>query len=181
MPTIEIPLSKKKLLLIVLGALLFMALGLTFILYPEPFTRRLLGSTLLVQLLGGVCLLLFALFGITAVQKLISKKIGLRIDEDGITDHSHANSVGLIPWRDIEGFDLVQVYSTKTIMVRVGNPDQYIQKADNIISRRAMFANHKMYGSPISLVANSLQISADDLYALAVSEHNRWKTQRAVS
>ena len=97
MTPIEIPLSKKKLVWILVGALAFMAMGLLFLFNPEPFTRRLLGSTFLVQVLGAVCLLFFALFGWVAIQKLGSSKMGLRIDEQGITDQSHANSVGLIP------------------------------------------------------------------------------------
>ena len=170
MTPIEIPLSKKKLVWILLGALGFMAMGLLFLLNPEPFTRRLLGSTFLVQVLGAVCLLFFALFGWVAIQKLGSSKMGLRIDEQGITDHSHANSVGLIPWRDITGFDLVQVYSTRIILVKTASPEAYIERARNVLAKKAMEANFKMYGTPVSLVANSLKISAEELYKLVSAE-----------
>ena len=173
MTPIEIPLSKKKLFWILLGAIAFMGAGLLFIFNPEPFTRRLLGSTILVQLLGTVCLLLFGLFGWVAMQKLGSRKMGLQIDEKGIIDNSHANSVGLIPWEDIAGFDMAEVYGTKFILVKTIDPERYIQRAKNRLSKKAMAANYKMYGTPVSLVANSLRISPEELLKLVTSEFQK--------
>ena len=173
MTPIEIPLSKKKLFWILLGALAFMTAGLLFILNPEPFTRRLLGSTILVQVLGGVCLLLFALFGWVAVQKMRSSKMGLRIDENGIEDHSHANSVGLIPWEDITGFSMAEVYSTKIILVITKDPETYIERARNVLSKKSMAASYKMYGTPVSLVANSLKISSEELFSIVTTEFQK--------
>lgn len=173
MAPIEIPLSKRKLLLILLGALLFMALGLLFILNPEPFTRRLLGSTFLVQVLGVVCLLVFALFGWTALQKIGSSKLGLRIDDQGITDHSHANSMGRIPWEDISAIEMAEVYSTKIILVKVKHPQTYLERAKNALAKKSLERNIKMFGTPVSLVANSLQISSDELFRLVQSAHKR--------
>jgi len=170
MSPIEIPLSKKKLLWVLLGAMAFMAVGLLFILNPEPFTRRLLGSTVLVQVLGLICLLLFALFGWVAIQKLGSSKMGLRIDENGITDHSHANSVGLIPWENITGFQTAEVFKTKIILVHTKTPEAYIEQAKNLFGKKAMASNHKMYGTPVTLVANSLKTTTDELFQLLVSE-----------
>jgi hypothetical protein len=42
-------------------------------------------------------------------------------------------------------------------------PEKYIERAKNIISKKAMKTNHKMYGSPLSITSISLKISFDNL------------------
>lgn len=49
-------------------------------------------------------------------------------------------------------------------MIEVSNPDVYINRQTNFIAKKAAAINHKMYGSPISITANSLKYSFDDLY-----------------
>jgi len=46
----------------------------------------------------------------------------------------------------------------------VSNPEEYINRHTNFIAKKAAAINHKMYGSPISIAANSLKYSFDDLY-----------------
>jgi len=77
------------------------------------------------------------------------------IGTDG--DNSNATSIGLIKWTDIIGITTSQVMSSKFIMIEVQNPEEYIAKAKNPISKRAMKANMKMYGSPITIISKSLK------------------------
>ena len=82
---------------------------------------------------------------------------------DGITDNSNATSIGLIEWDDITNIGTVQISSMKILMLET---DKYIERAKNRISKRAMKANHKIYGSPLSIISNSLKIKHGDLEKL---------------
>ncbi|WP_373400696.1 STM3941 family protein [Algoriphagus halophilus] len=102
----------------------------------------------------------------------------MTIDQDGITDNSNATSVGLIEWGDITDIGTVQVASTKILMLETDKPDKYIEQAKNGISKRAMKANHKMYGSPLSIISNSLKIKYDDLEKLIREEFEKRKKKK---
>jgi hypothetical protein len=97
----------------------------------------------------------------------------LRIDEKGITDHTNATSVGLIEWQDITGIQRLTIASSNILIIKTAKPDKYIQRATNSIAKRAMQANNKMYGSPLSIIASSLQIDFDDLESMIRTEFDK--------
>jgi hypothetical protein len=63
---------------------------------------------------AAIAAILFFGFGIFYfLRKLIDKKPGLIIDDNGIIDNSSAVSVGLIPWSDIEHISTTNVMKQK--------------------------------------------------------------------
>jgi hypothetical protein len=100
----------------------------------------------------------------------------LTIDENGITDNTNATSIGLIEWDDITGIDRVEIASSKILIIKTDKPNKYIDRARNGISKRAMKANNKMYGSPISIISSSLKMKFNELENLIESELKRRKT-----
>ncbi len=170
---IEIQLSKTKILLLLIGATIFVVLGILFIMNPEQFKNPLFRNPEAIRIAGIASVAFFGLCLIFIARKLFDKKVGLTIDQNGITDNSNSTSLGLIEWADITGIGTVQVDSTKILMLETDKPDKYIERAKNGFSKRAMKANYKMYGSPLSIISNSLKIKYDDLQKLIREEFEK--------
>ena len=176
---IEIPLSKTKILLLFTGSLVFVCLGIFFAYQPDIFTTSLINRPEYVRILGLLAVLLFGLCSIFLFRKLFDSKLGLVIDQQGITDNSSGTSVGLIEWKDIEGIDFLQIASTKFLLLSTSQPDKYISKAPNGLAKRAMKANNKLYGSPLCISSNALKIRFEELQKLVLEEFEKRKVSRS--
>jgi hypothetical protein len=51
-------------------------------------------------------------------------------------------------------------------MLQVKNPQHYIDRQTSLFKRKGMELNNKMYGMPLSITANGLKISFDNLLAI---------------
>jgi hypothetical protein len=171
--TIEIPLSKNKLILGLIGSILFIVLGIWFASEPENFVKPFLRNPGTVRIVGIAAVFFFGLCFVFISKKLFDKKVGLRIDPDGITDNSNATSVGLIEWADVKAIGTAQVASTKFLIIMTDKPEKYIDRAKNFIAKQALKANQSMYGSPVAIVSTSLKIKFDDLEKLIEEEFRK--------
>ncbi len=172
---IEIPLSKTKIVLLVLGALIFVIAGVFMILEPSTFITSRFRSENSIRIIGIVSVSFFGLCLILIVRKLFENKVGLIIDDNGITDNSNATSIGLIEWQDITGVEILQIASTKILLLITDKPDKYIDRAKGKMSKRVMKRNLTMYGTPLSIVSTSLKIKFNDLEELIVNELQKRK------
>lgn len=173
--TIEIPLSKTKIILLLMGAMAFVIAGILFLITPETFITLFRG-TATVQAAGIASIVFFGLCLFFLARKLFDNKPGLVIDRHGIIDNTSAFNVGLVEWTDITGIEVLQIASTKLMMVHTDKPDKYIARAKSALARRLMKTNHNMYGSPLSITASSLKIKFSDLERLLSAELNKRKT-----
>lgn len=169
MTEIQIPLSKTKIILSLIGALAFLVGGVWGVLDPERFATARYPKNI-IFIIGIIGILFFGLCAVFIASKVIRKKPGLIINDEGIIDNSNATSVGLIAWDDITGMKTLAIASSKIIVIETSNPEKYIERAKNMISKKAMKANNKMYGSPLSIISNALKIKFADLENL-VAEH----------
>ncbi|MFY7670789.1 STM3941 family protein [Tenacibaculum sp. MEBiC06402] len=160
---IEIEISKTKTILLFIGALLFVVAGAVFILMPERFINPIFKSSTIITIVGISSVIFFGLCVIFISRKLFKTKIGLIIDENGITDNTNATNVGLINWEDIIQIRTLEIASTKIMMLDTNKPEKYIDRAKNGITKRILKANYNMYGSPISITSNSLNVKYDEL------------------
>jgi hypothetical protein len=94
MNQIEIPLSKSKLFLGIGGSILFVILG--FFLITVIAGEQTPFNPMLIKGVGILSVVFFTITGIYSVRKISDKKIGLTLDETGITDNSSGVSVGFI-------------------------------------------------------------------------------------
>jgi hypothetical protein len=92
-------------------------------------------------------------------------KPGLIIDDQGITDDSNFMGVGFIPWSDITAVrEDANGFKQKLIVVIVKNPDVYINKSSQMrVSRQTQ---HKQFGSPIVIAANSLESNSQEIISI---------------
>lgn len=165
MDTIEIPLSKKKILLLTIGSFAFVFFGILFIINPEKFLSHLIRSEEFVRIAGIASVAFFGATGIYGIFKMQDKKVGLTISNEGIIDNTNATSIGLIKWKNIERIKKEQVMSTKFLLIFTNNQDEILNNVSGM-KRKLMSANAKMYGTPISITANTLKYDFDELEKL---------------
>jgi hypothetical protein len=170
---IEIQLSKIKIFILFLIAVIFVILGTLVLINPEQFVSRLFRNPGTLRIFGFLTVVFFGMCLIFLFKKLFDSKTGLIIDESGITDNSNSTSVGLIEWLDITGIRTIQIASTKILIIDTNKSEKYIKRATNAISKRAMKANHRMYGSPLSIISSSLKIKYGDLEQLIKMEFSK--------
>lgn len=173
---IEIPISKVKLVLLLLGMLLIIPMSYLMIVDPEKYSLAYRFNQ--PGLIRAIGILAFSMFGIIAVYlvfKLFDKKPGLIIDEQGIIDNSSGTSVGRIEWADITEIKTFNIMSNKSILLMTDQPEKYIDKAKNRIAKRAMISNHKMSKTPLSIPVVALKINHEDLKKLLMEHWGNYK------
>ena len=169
---IEIPLSKNKLTLMLISSLIFISLGLWFVIKPPTISNPIIGNPTLILTVGIAAILFFGLCAIFIAKKLPDKTPGLIINNQGVTDNSSGVSVGLIPWDDIKEINVTNVANQKFLMLVVKNPDEYINRQKGFIKKKAMQMNYKSYGSPISISANGLKCNFNELFRILQDKFN---------
>lgn len=160
---IEIPQSKKKILLLILGSLAFVVLGYCF--YFEIIPNDGNFNETFIKIVGIASMLFFGLTLLIGVNRMFKTKPGLIINEKGITDNSTATSVGFIPWRDITSVEPIKVVSTSFLIVHVKNPESYISKETNTLVKKSLQYNRKNHGSPIAIGSTTLAMKLQKIEA----------------
>lgn len=159
----EIPLSKSKLILMLSGALAFVAIGLWFVIAPPTIDNSYWGSPVKIAIAGYASIIFFGLCAFYLIRKLPDTKPGLIVDNEGLTDNSSGLSAGHILWSDIVNISVVEIHKQKLIMLHVKNPQDYIDRQTSLFKRKSMELNYKMYGTPLSITSNGLQTSFENL------------------
>lgn len=163
---IEIPLSKQKMYLMLFGSIIFVVIGTWLVVNPPKSNHPIFGNPMVI-LISGISAIIF--FGYTAFilfKKLPDNKPGLIINSEGIIDNSSGVSAGIVLWTDIIEISTANVMTQKFLMFIVKNPEEYINRQNGIVKRKAMEINYKTYGSPISISANTLDTNFEELYKL---------------
>lgn len=166
MQPISIPLSKTKIILLFAGALLFVVGGALLTIRAATFNNTLIQNIAVIRTVGIIAVLFFGLCAVYAARKFFSNQPGFVINDFGIVDNSGGISVGAIPWHDIQNINIMMAQRQKFIMIHVKNPEEYINKQSSFLKRKMMMMNHKLYGSPLAISANSLNTSFGALFNL---------------
>ncbi|WP_079240581.1 STM3941 family protein [Chryseobacterium indologenes] len=174
MNTIEIKSSKTKLILLVLGSLIFTILGVFFVVSPHKFASFIFRSVTIIRMVGIVAILFFGLCLIILIKSLLTKKFNLIINEKGIIDNSSYVSVGLIFWNDINSIKRIDVVSTKFLIINVKDPNKYLNKQSGI-KRKILERTNKIYGTPISISSATLSYNFDEFEKTISEFYNEYK------
>lgn len=169
---VVVPLGKLKLILVVLGSLIFVVLGVWLVsVDPNQLesSRRFASP----RIIGYLCIAFFGVCGLLGIRKLFDTKPGLVFSSKGIIDNSSVVAAGLIPWSEITGFSEYQVKSTKMLIIHVKEPEKYANRG-NKLKRALNSANMKLVGSPLSISSTSLGISYSELQKLAESSFKKY-------
>ena len=177
---IEIALSKSKLTKLLTFSILFLLGGIWMIL-SNPHTNNALFDNPIVKAIAGYGSVLMGILGIYFfTKKLLDKKPGLVLSEQGIYDNTSAFKFGLIPWSDITGVHEKSIQasiSSKQYFVTIVlvNPNEYISGEPNFLKRKLLAANYKTYGSPVHISTNGLMTNHEDLLKLISEYFEKYK------
>jgi hypothetical protein len=159
----------------IIGSFLFVLIGALFIYDPQGYTSTMFRSPAVLYVSGIASVCFFGACLLYGLYKITDTKVGLRLDSEGIHDNSNAASLGHIRWKDITGIRIVQVQSTKMLVISTSNDDEYINNASNFFVKHLAKLNKKWYGSPIVIPSVALTIDFDSLKHLV---ENSWRKFR---
>lgn len=160
---IEIALSKKKLIFMLIGAIAFVIIGLWFVIAPPAISNPFFGNPTRLFIMGIVAIVFFGLCAVYIALKIPDNKPGLIIDKTVLIDNSSGVAAGHILWSDIENISVIEIHQQKLILLEVKNPQDYIEKQTSGFKKKMMQINFNMYGTPLSITSNSLKIKFDEL------------------
>lgn len=162
--TDELIISKNywKLLLFALGALIFVYLGYRLVSDADSFISSKYRGTGFIIVAGIISIIFFGMIAILVITILINRKPAFIINSKGIIDHGSAIGGFLIRWEDIGRLQIKTIQKTKFIIVHVKNPQFYLTQA-GIFKRFWMNLNYKIYGTPIAITTNTMNISTEEL------------------
>jgi hypothetical protein len=173
---IQVPLSRVKISLLLLGSAGFVALAIALWpavdLLPDDAPWAFVMTMLLT-----VTVVFFGWCGLSAVWKFFDSAPGLIIDDQGIVDNSSGVSGGRIPWSEIKGVHVTTVQMQRFLTIEVRDPEKYIQRA-SFLKRQLVRLNARHFGGPIQISANTLKINFDEL--LNIVSHRLEKYRRGV-
>jgi hypothetical protein len=170
---IEIKLSKGKLIKMMIGCIIFIALGGWMVFDTPPDD-----PAIVVQIAGWASILFFGACLIFGIKKMADQRPGLIIDNAGIVDNSSGISGGFIPWSDIAEIRMLKTFNQKFLMLILNNPEEYINKQTSALKRKTIEINYKSYGSPVSISANALQCNFEELKNILDKKLSEYKTKK---
>ncbi len=163
MNQVEIYTSKKKSILMLIGSIIFIALGIWMLINANNFTGWKARNPILTQGIGVISIIFFG-FGIfVGIKRLIKTELALIIDSKGLNVNPKKSLSEYIEWKDILGFREIKIKSTRIIIIRVKNPDQWIEKEKSFFRRKLMQFNLNYYDSPFNISAAGLDIRYKEL------------------
>jgi hypothetical protein len=178
--TIEISLNKSKIVMMFLGALLFVGIGFWFVIDPPKIENSFWGDPTKLAIIGYASILFFGLCAYFFSRKLPDNKPGLIIDNTGLIDNSGGFSAGSILWSDIQEISVLQIQKQKMIMIYLKNPQDYIERQTSFLKRKGMQMNFRSYGTPVSISPTSLKTSFDELYQAITNKFHEKKSNTEI-
>lgn len=176
--TTEIALSKQKLTLLFGGALLLAGAAAWMAASPHMFIGNpFLRDPAYIRMFGILGTVFFAVLGFFLARKLGDQRPGLLTTTEGFTDNSSGLAVGAVLWADVLALEEVQMAGQKFVLVKLRDPNKYIEQHTNRFKKQLLQTNLKSYGSPIFISANTLQCSHAELATLLAT---RLAAHRAV-
>jgi hypothetical protein len=175
---IAIASNKAKLFLMTLGGFLSAAGGVLLFGFSDADGRY---SSIYVKGVSVLSVAFFGWCGLRAPFKLFDGSPGLVLDGEGIIDNASGLAVGRVEWREIHGVHLLSVSGQRFLAFLVDRPEDFLRRG-SFLSRVFSRMNYKMYGTPILISANALQVDFDELERQVQDfrrRHDRAQSQHA--
>jgi hypothetical protein len=167
--------SNFKILLMLIGAILFVIGGFLIILGPPSDSKP-----LIVIIIGGYGGIIFFGYGTyVLIRQLLSSKVGIKINNSGfIFDNTHPNDC-FLKWDEIEQIETIYVRKQKILNIYLTDPEAFIDRQENKLKKRIMRFNLDNYGTPVSISTNGLKIKHDQLKAILQTWIQKNKSTKA--
>lgn len=179
MDDIRIERSQRKLWLMFLAAIGFVALGIWLLwLSSAPLVEhQRLNQPWLLVIIAWSAILFLGSCVIAIAKKLRDRSPGLVISAKGIQDTPSAISFGLIRWSEISEIRECQMAGQRFVVVMKSSYDKLFSDAGPF-KRKLHAANIRLCGSPVSLCANPLTIDHASLLQLLQAQFAKYQAAK---
>lgn len=179
---IRISLHKSRLVMMLLGALVFVGVGTLILVLAvtqaAPLRVPQVFITVFFGILGLVSVGFFGWCVLAMAARLFSRKPGLILNNEGFWDHSSGISAGFISWADVTAIETRRVEFQRFIVIHLSNPRDLIRR-QGFTARFWMRLNDRIYGTPVWISANFLHTSFDQLHEQIVTRYYEYRRQNA--
>lgn len=160
MENIIIEERQSKILRIHLLGLLMTVLSAIIFMYGVKYKHILYGF------IGVVGILFFGICTMYSFARTIKPRALLTITVEGIEDSSTASCTGFIPFREIESFEIVNIFGQRMIGVNPKDVERFINQLPQI-RQKAARSNLKMKMPPVAIrVDTARDMSIEDIFTL---------------
>ncbi len=156
---VVIPLSKGKVVLLLLSAVAFIAVSIWIWSIADDQTRY---NPLYMKAVAVAGVSFSGLCAIYGCFKVFDTRPGLIIDEQGIVDNSSAVAAGRIFWNEVLALNVSEIAGQRFITIVIADPQKLVGRG-NFFGRMLNTASTKMTGSPINISSISLGLKFDEL------------------
>lgn len=177
MESVEIYSSKKKSLMLLIGSVVFVALGFWLLLKIDNLTGWRARNPIFTQGIGIASILFFGLGIFIGIKRLINSEIALIINSEGLNLNPKKSSTEFIKWSEIKGFEEIKIQNTRIVIIRVKNPEYWLGKETSGFRRKLMQFNISNYNSPFNIAAAGLDINSDKLIETLNIYFGRYKNE----
>jgi len=166
-----IGLSRAKLLRLILASCAFVALGAWMLSTDAEEIRSgrsfnfLFREPWFVYGAGLASVIFFGACGLYGFIKLFDKRPGLILDSSGVFDNASGVAAGFIPWSEVSGAGVYEVYGQKMLGIGVSDPQKYINRG-GALKRALNKAGYRMTGNPVAVSSVALKIDFKELVSL---------------
>jgi len=164
LPVRTIALHPKKKIGLLLGifvSILLMILFFYIFINLDRMPGKIITIILFLASIGGL------IFDIVAYIVLSREHfIGFFISADGLNDISTGNNYGIVYWKDVVKMRIVDDLEHpkfKYIVLKVKDPQQYIDREPLIAKKRTLVLKYHYYGSPVCFSNRGLNCSFEEL------------------
>lgn len=88
------------------------------------------------------------------------------LDDEGFIDYTSGVNTGKVLWEDVTDIFVKEGMGQQFIMLKVRDPEKYIEREKNPLKIRIMQMNNRLYETPINISAKTVKMSFDALYQL---------------
>ncbi|NLI79007.1 MAG: hypothetical protein GX442_21515 [Candidatus Riflebacteria bacterium] len=166
----EVPLSKGKLVAILLGCVGFLALAVWLWTIADVQARY---PGLYVKTVAGVVFVVFGWMGAVTLGSCLDRSPGLILDAEGIVDNASGVGAGRIAWSEITGFRVVTIRAQTSLAIDVTDPERFVRRASGV-RRWLVRLNWEYFGTPVHIGSQALQIGFPELVELVRGFHGRY-------
>ena len=149
--------SKKKLFLMIVGAAVFVGLGVFFLVSPDPEFRD-----WDVRAAAIASIVFFSFCLAYALWRLASPSPALVIHPSGLFDNASALSAGFLRWDEISSIFVAKIKNQKFLAIAVKDVEALLNRQTGV-KAKLMKMNVRLAGSAVCIPANTLPVSLEEL------------------